>query len=184
LLTHNVNDSKHPHIGLATMGTTALDYLSLIGLSAIVGAGVSTVLNYFFDTQRVKKQNQIRLIESKLDLFSFIIFHLDKMRFHGDAIKERSGIRREDMPEEVYSYSGSKDEFNEIVTDINDKIKDRYYLFRQKILKEWTYVNTSSTILDAALRLPELRKMIVTEYNDVIVPEYDRLTGKKIDKIS
>lgn len=34
---------------------TALDYLSLIGLSAIVGAGVSTVLNYFFDTQRVKK---------------------------------------------------------------------------------------------------------------------------------
>ena len=162
---------------------TALDYLSLIGTSAIVGAGVSTFLNYFFDNRRVNKQNQIRLIESKLDLYSFIIFHLDKMRFHADAIKEHSGIRK-DFPEETYSYSVGDDEFKDIVTAINDKIKDRYYLFRQDVLKEWTYVSTPPTHLDTKSRLPELRKMIVTEYNDVIVPEYHELTGKEIDRIS
>jgi hypothetical protein len=162
---------------------TALDYLSLIGLSAIVGAGVSTVLNYFFDTQRVKKRNQIRLIESKLDLYSFIIFHLDKMRFHAEVIKERSGIHK-DFPEETYTYTGGDEEFKDIVTAINNKIKDRYYLFRQDVLKEWMYVSTSPTHADTALRLPGLRKMIVTEHNDVIVREYHRRTGKEIDKKS
>ena len=108
-------------------------YLSLIGLSAIVGAGVSAVFNYFITLRVSRKQNQIKMVEEKLDLYSYIIFHLDKMRFKGEAIKERKG---DTSGGEVYAYSATKNELEDVISLINDKIKDRYYLFKQDILKE------------------------------------------------
>jgi hypothetical protein len=155
-------------------------YLSLIGLSAIVGAGVSAVFNYFITLRVSRKQNQIRMVEEKLDLYSFIIFQLDKMRFKGEAIKEHKG---DSSSEEINAYSATKNELEGVISSITDKIKDRYYLFKQDILKEWVYVNTFFAHPTTKDRLPKLRQMIITEYNGHIIPEYQKLTGRKIDKI-
>lgn len=110
-------------------------YLSLIGLSAIVGAGVSALFNYFITLRVSRKHSEIKMIEEKLDLYSYVIFHLDKMRFKGEAIKEHKG---DTSGEEVYAYS-AENELEHVVSLINDKIKDRYYLFKQDILKQWIY---------------------------------------------
>lgn len=157
------------------------DYLSLIGLSAIVGAGVSALFNHFSTLRVARKQNQTRLIEEKLALYSYISFYLDKMRFKGDAIKERKG---DTNPEEQYGYSATHNELEGIISLINDKIEEKYYLFRQDILKEWVYVSTFFAHASIKDRLPRLRKMIISEYNNNIIPEYQSLTGKKIDTIS
>jgi hypothetical protein len=95
------------------------DYLSVVGISAMTGAGVSAFLNYFVTLRVAKKQNQIRVIEEKLDLYSYIVFHLDKMRFKGDALKEHSG---DVNSEEVYVYA--ENELKDTISTVNDKIKD------------------------------------------------------------
>ena len=55
---------------------------------------------------------------------------------------------------------------------------------KQDIFQQYIYVKTlfaeESTKEDA----PKLRKMLVDEYNDSIVREYKRLTGKKIEKVT
>ena len=130
-------------------------YLSLIGLSAIVGAGVSAVFNYFITLRVSRKQSEIKMIEEKLDLYSYIIFHLDKMRFKGEAIKELKG---DTNGEEVYAYSATKNELEHVISLINDKIKDRYYLFKQDILKQWVYINTFLLILQLKIDFQNLDK--------------------------
>lgn len=79
--------------GNATGGNTTsaamIDVPSLIGLSAIISALVSGGLNYFINIRTFKKQNQIRSIEEKLAAYSYILFHLDRMRFKGEALKKR-----------------------------------------------------------------------------------------------
>jgi hypothetical protein len=103
------------------------------------------------------------------------------MRFKGEAIKERIG---DSTSNEIFAYSATQNELENTISLIDNKINEKYYLFRQDILKEWVYVTTSPSQSSTKERLPKLRQMIINEYNNNIIPEYQRLTGKKIDKIS
>ncbi len=50
--------------------------------------------------------------------------------------------------------------------------------------REWVYITVYFADLSVIDKVPNLRQMVVNEYNNNIVPEYEKLTGKKIAKIS
>jgi hypothetical protein len=158
---------------------TLLEILPLVGLSAIIGAGVSAVFNYIFNLKASKKQSQIKLIEQKLALYSYVNFQLDKMRFMGDALKAKTGT---DTPNDVFAYLQS--EGKDIFSEITERFNDEYYLFKQDFLKDWIYVSTHISDESCIERLPILRQKLVEQYNNVIIPTYYRLTGNKIGKLS
>jgi hypothetical protein len=62
------------------------------------------------------------------------------MRFKGEAIKERIG---DSTSNETFAYSATQNELENTISLIDNKINEKYYLFRQDILKEWVYVTTS-----------------------------------------
>ena len=156
----------------------AVDVPSLIGLSAIISALVSAVLNYFINIRTFKKQNQIRLIEDKLAAYSYITFHIDKMRFKGEALKKHGG---DTNVEDVYGYTDKERE--EIFQAINKKIEEKYFLLNQDILKEWAWVSTLFAHESSKQHMSNLKNLIVKEYNDIIIPKYNKLTGNEISRI-
>jgi hypothetical protein len=160
---------------VSPLALSLADYLNLVGLSAIVGVGVSTILNYFITLKLSKTQARIKTVEEKLGLYSYIIFNLDKMRFKGSALKKRAG---DTSNGDVYSYSDN--ELENMVSTINDKIGDRYYLFEQDILQEWISIITLPSAEETKERVQSLRQMLVDQYNKTIIPEYNNLTGKNL----
>jgi hypothetical protein len=50
---------------------------STIASSAIISAGVSVVVNYFLTMRTMKKEREMRFIENRLGVYSFIIYNLD-----------------------------------------------------------------------------------------------------------
>jgi hypothetical protein len=161
------------------------EYLSMIGLPALVGAGfgagVTAFLSHFSALRVIRRQNEIKQVEEKLALYSLINFYFDRMRFKYEAIREHDG---KPIDKERFAYSATKNEMEHIISQINQIIGEKYYLFKQDILKEWVYITTfysDATVID---RMPKLRQMIIKEYNTRIIQEYERLTETKIDEIS
>src|SRR5918994_813044 len=155
-------------------------FLQLIGISAIIGGGVSAFINYIMTMRALKKKNMAELIDNKLDLYSFIIFYLDRRRFTGEALKK---VTKDISKEEIFGYQANEN-ISELFKPIEEKLQNKYYLLKQDIFQQYIYVKTlfaeESTKEDAS----KLRKMLVDEYNDSIVREYKRLTGKKIEKLT
>jgi hypothetical protein len=158
---------------------TTFSLLQLLGTSAIVSGGVSAFVNYFMTMKALKKTKVVELIENKLDLYSFIIFYFDKMRFKGEALKN---IQNEKSEEEIYVYSANEN-IKEIFRPIDEKVENKYYLFNQEIFEQYIYVKTLFSHASTKEAVPKLRKMLVDEYNTSIVIEYEKLTGKKIEKL-
>jgi hypothetical protein len=69
-----------------------ISFLQSIVTSAIVSGGVSAfvsaLVNYVMTMKALKKKNIAEFIENKLDIYSFIIFYLDRMRLTGEALKK------------------------------------------------------------------------------------------------
>lgn len=158
---------------------TTFSFLQLLGTSAIVSGGISAFVNYFMTMKALKNTKVVELIENKLDLYSFIIFYLDKMRFKGEALKY---IHNEKSEEEIYVYSANED-INEIFRPIDEKVENKYYLLNQEIFEQYIYVKTLFAHPSTKEAVPKLRKMLVDEYNNSIVIEYEKLTGRKIEKL-
>ncbi|AFU57448.1 hypothetical protein Ngar_c05040 [Candidatus Nitrososphaera gargensis Ga9.2] len=103
------------------------------------------------------------LIQEKLDLLSSMIYHLDKMKYKYDAI---AFMHQQTTPQERYAFN--QDEWNELVRDIDEKIKNRYYLLNRKVLEKWVWAKNLRTHPKSIEIMPELRKMLVEEYNQII----------------
>lgn len=88
------------------------------------------------------------------------------------------------MTKGAFAFSVTDNELQNIIVAINEIIKDKYYLFRQDILKEWVYITVYFADPSVIDKVPNLRQMVVDEYNNNVVPEYEKLTGKKIARIS
>jgi hypothetical protein len=155
----------------------AIPFLQLVGVSAIISGAVSALINYIMTMRAVKKKKLAEIIENKLDLYSFIIFHLDRMRFVGEVIKK---VNNEKSEVEIYGYS-DKENINEIFRPIEEKLQNKYYLIKQEIFQQYIYVKTLFADESNREAAPKLRKMLVDEYNNSIVIEYEKLTGKKIE---
>lgn len=55
-------------------------------LSIILGSALlSAFLTHFLAGRQIRKKTKMDLVRDKLDLYSSIVYHLDKMKFRGDA---------------------------------------------------------------------------------------------------
>ena len=75
--------------------------------------------------------------------------------------------------EERYAYSATRNELEAIISVINHKIEEEHNLFRQDIIQEWVYVATFFSDPFIVARMCKLRQMILNEYNNNIVIEYE-----------
>lgn len=54
-------------------------YIQILGLSAAIGGGISALFRYILNVKDFIKKNKIKLIEEKIELYSYLIFQLDRM---------------------------------------------------------------------------------------------------------
>ena len=152
--------------------------LSYAGLSAIVSGFVSSLINYKITIKQYKKKSQANLIEEKLRLYSFIIYHLDKMKLKGDAIQSIKGVIE---PEDKLMHSG--DELDKTFESVDSEIQNRLYLLNYEILKEWIFTKTLAYQPQVGEHIQKLRTLLIQEYNDEIIPKYTELVGEGVPKI-
>jgi hypothetical protein len=99
--------------------TSVNPFLQLIGISAIIGGGVSALINYLMTMRALKIKNRAALIKNKLDMYSFMIFYLDRMIFTVDALKN---VNKENSKEEIYGYPANEN-INELLNILRKNYK-------------------------------------------------------------
>lgn len=109
------------------------------------------------------------------------LFQLDKMRFHWQTLDKLNPPQSDNQPKEERYVYPDKDG-KEIFDAITRKIEDSYSLFKQESLKEWINVSALFFHPRALESVPKLRKMLIDEYNNEIVPEYEKMTGIKLER--
>lgn len=156
-------------------------YAQLIGLSAAVSGIISAVFNYFMNQRGFKKQKKVESLNEKITLYSYMIFQLDKMRFRWEALQKLPGSKPvdESTPEQ---YSIRSKEDRDLFEKITEKIQDKYSLFKQETLQEWINATALFHHPSALKSVPKVRDMLVNEYNNEIISEYEDLTGIKLEK--
>ncbi len=158
-------------------------FVELLGLSAAVGGGIgggiSALFNYLFNVRDLKKKNKISQIKEKVELYSYLIFQLDRMRFAWHAFEIKEGRKPEESEYEHFVASGSE---KEMIREMEKKIEQGYHLFSQDIMKEWAYFSNLFFHPTSIPKIPALRRMLIQEYNDKIIPEYQNLTWYELQK--
>lgn|SRR5574341_1502141 len=81
----------------------AVQILQLAGISAVIAGAVSALVNFVLTARESKRKRQAGFIENKLSIYSYFIFHLEKMRFKGEALKEMRG--EDQNPEDIYAFT-------------------------------------------------------------------------------
>jgi len=122
--------------------------LSLIGLSALISGTVSAIVNYSMTMREFRKKSETQLVIQKLDLYSTIIYHLDKMRFRHAAL---ATLESNNLTQEEERYAFTKEEWDNLVFDIDSKVKDRYYLLDHNILEKWVWAKTLRSLRSSLL---------------------------------
>ncbi len=151
---------------------------STVGLAAIVSGSVSAVVNYVLTDREFKKQRRTGAITDKLALYSFMIFHLDKMKLAGDALRESEG--GPPIGDELVFDSK---ELESTITNIDGRLENQLYLLNYDILKEWIYLKTLTYEPTVKPHVVRLRTLLIKEYNDVIGPKYSAIVGEEVDRI-
>lgn len=163
--------SSDPSISFVT------SYGQLIGLSAVVSGMVSAIVNYWMNLRSFKKQKRIDYLKEKIALYSYLIFQADKMRFGWEAITKLPGNQSVGDTEKYLQPKDRKEVFERITS----KMEDSYSLYGQEILREWVNVSTIFFDPSATESLTKMRTMLIKEYNDKILPEYEKITGIKLE---
>ncbi|MDH5463594.1 MAG: hypothetical protein OEW49_04735 [Nitrosopumilus sp.] len=152
-----------------------IEILQLGGLSAGIGGGISALVNYFLNKKQSSIERHQSFIENKIALYSYLISYIDTMRYKGEALKK---IKNDPSEEPVYAFN--LEELENIIANIDDKIKNSYYLLTSEILRSWIYVKTLATRQDSIIEIKKSRKYLVEEYNGKIIPEYEKIVNSKI----
>jgi hypothetical protein len=95
------------------------------------------------------------------------------MRFRHAAL---ASLESNNLTQEEERYAFTKEEWEELVTDIDNKIKDRYYLLDHNILEKWVWAKTLRSRPQVIGTIPELRKLLVQHYNEIIDTYIGKLT--------
>ncbi len=159
-------------------------FVQFLGLSAAIGGGIgggiSTLINYLVNIRDFKKKNKIRIAEEKIELYSYIIFQLDRMRFAWYALEKNQGNNPEDSEYEHFVYpEGDNKEF---IKEMEKRLEKGYHLFEQEIMKEWAYISILFNHPSSIPKIPAFRRKVIEEYNNKIIPEYQKLTGYELQK--
>ena len=166
---------------LESLGSLFSTYAPLIGLSALVSGGISTFINYWINLKDFKKKAKIELYKEKIALYSYLIFQLDKMRFIAQALK-KTGQTHDQSDTERYAHPDRGEKEKQTFDNITRTLENKYYLFKQKSLKEWMEATTLFFHPTALEIVPKLRTSLIKEYNNEITEEYEKLTGIKLEK--
>jgi hypothetical protein len=158
-------------------------YIQVLGLSAAVGGGIgggiSALLNYLLNIRDFNKKNKIRLIEEKIELYSYLIFQLDRMRFAWHAFELMEG--RKPQESDIEHFVIRSGEEKAMINEMSRRIEKGYHLFKQDILKDWAYLDNLFYHPAAEPKIPAFRKNLIDEYNNKIIPEYQKLTGNELE---
>jgi hypothetical protein len=103
------------------------EFVLTIALSSTMAAIVTAVLGYFLGERRFKRESQADYIQSKVRLYSLILFHLEAMHLHGIAL---GGT------DDVYSWGGEHP-IEGIIREIDEAMKSRLDLLNPEALKNW-----------------------------------------------
>jgi hypothetical protein len=164
-----------------SFGSLLSNYGELIGLSALVSGGVSALVNYFINFYDFKKKAKIESLKEKIELYSYVIFQLDRMRFMAEAMKKTKGISQ-DIAEGGERYLYREKEGQQILENITKAMEKKYHLLSQEILSKWMEVYALFSHPIALESTPKLRKMLIDEYNNQIINEYQKLTGIELER--
>lgn len=149
--------------------------LPSIGLSAFVSA----LVNYWMNIHASKKKSEMSIIEEKIHLYAFLISRLDEMKFIDDAI-----ALHERKPEDPNGFSYDEAGWQRLIQEIDDRIRERYFLLKRPIYKKWVTVKTLHGYPVSKGVLPELRQMLTDEYNQVLSKHFKHIKGDIISEIS
>jgi hypothetical protein len=153
--------------------------LPSIGLSAAVGGAVSAIVNYRMNIYTARKKDEMSLISEKIHLYAFIISRLDEMKFVDNAIALHEG---KSPDPDGFSYDTEK--WGQLIQEIDDRIRDGYYLLKRQIYEKWVTVKTLHGYPESKKVLPELREMLTDEYNRIITKHLKHIKGDIISEIS
>jgi hypothetical protein len=136
--------------------------LSIIVGSAALSAIISAIISHFMTLREIRKKRDMEFVRQKLNLYSRLIYQLDDMRHHYNALATADGNKN---PEENYAFS--VDEWDKIVDTIDGIIKDDYLLLNPKVHEKWTWAKTLHVLQEGVTAMRDMREMLAVEYNQI-----------------
>jgi|SRR5919108_747343 hypothetical protein len=153
--------------------------LPSIGLSAAVGGAVSALVNYWMNIRASRKRYEMSLIEEKVHLYTFFISRLDEMKFIDNAI-----ALHHRTPQDPNSFSYPQKDWQQLIQEIDERIRERYYLLNRQIYERWVTAKTLHAYRESKKVFPELRQMLTDEYNQMLRKHLKHIKGDIISEIS
>lgn len=147
---------------------TLEEFLINLLLSSATAALISGILSHYLQMKIFKAQSEAGYIQAKVRLYSLILFYIEKMRLTGRVL----GHGEE-------SYMFTREEIEDVVTELNDAIKERVDLLNPRILENWLELQVDIYREPALPRMNELRELILQEYNDDLIPKYRKIVGEE-----
>ena len=177
----------------ATGGFDWNQLFTIIGLASIISGGVSAIVNFFLTMKQEKKQRQVTVIQDELNLYSIVIYQLDRLLALGPLafVKSPDGETQRQKIEQL----------KEVIQTIDSEIQKKFYLMSYDAITRWTSIKREYDVKDAdnytaekiwnsklngkGLKdaILELRKTLVSQYNNVVIPEFRSIVGKELKRI-
>jgi hypothetical protein len=145
-------------------------------IGGVIGGSLSTMVNHFVTMKQNKAKNKQVLLEQKLQIYSYFIYHLDSLRQYGNAMQEKS--EKGEKPVWLYKDGTLKSTFKAI----DDEIQYKLHLLDYEIFKEWVYVKARFVDPVSESHLKRLTILLIEQYNQII-NEYSKVVGKGLQKI-
>jgi hypothetical protein len=103
------------------------EFAQFVGLSAAISGGVLAFVNYFLSNWGLKERRQLRAMKDKANACSEFCFHLTRM-IHNDEFQ----LRSENIGK-----------IEETFKDIDEKIKDNYYILDENVRLSWILLRSN-----------------------------------------
>jgi hypothetical protein len=151
---------------------------STIASSAIISGGVSAVVNYFLTMRTMNKEREMRFIENRLSVYSFIIYNLDII------------IQWDVNPPSRESNSSKTigDQIQEIIRSIDNELRNKFYLLDTESASTWMWIKRFSYQIgdtkynEYIKNIYGMRNKSAQKYNE-LKPLHKKLVGGTLDKI-
>jgi hypothetical protein len=133
--------------------------------SGVVAAISSTIIGAIFNLYKLKRESEAGFVQARAELYSYLFFWL------------RIWLTRDiDMPL-------SWEDF----TTVDKYLSMKLHLISSDIQKEWLELHglvTDRKFEDAVNTAKELVELIKSEFNDNIIPKYEKYVGTNIQKLA
>jgi hypothetical protein len=159
---------------------------SIIASSAIVSAGVSAVINYFLTMRTMKNEREMRFIENRLGIYSFIIYNLDiiiQWGLHQPSKEGNTPPTKEGNPSNSVG-----DQIQKIIQSIDNELKNKFYLIDNESASIWMWIKRFSyqvggtTHTEYMKNIYGMRNKSAQKYNE-LRPLYKELVRGTLDEI-